>query len=353
MKYNSSHIRTEATQIKKNIEQNRKIPKACTLTSGAVLSPYSVSYLMAKIIQGNFKKSEVELAEVIVYNADRHKDTINEQVKKDDYLKMIDNFISFCKEHRRVPAYITTQKSRIKVSFELFMYGLAKIIVFHQENKHLPNYCTFTKGFVSDTSTSNKTVKKESSKSTSSKGKATKENNCTNPYKSKPYTTKQGCDELGQNTKTWCALSALQKILRKFGINVSQKELARAAGSTSAGTSHQGIETAVAYVAKKYGVRLTCKWYSFQELGWEGIGKIMCQPNKDLLYHLCYRLLYGHYEKAAELNTKTGMMKIMNSLGNKCSNGCFCGYIENRSTTEQKKYMNAISQKSILVITKG
>lgn len=351
-KYKKDLIIKESGEIKSFMERNKKIPKTCNL-GGVILSPYSVSYLMAKSIQDKFKSSDYGLANVIVYNDKMLSDTIDEKVDKSDYMMMVNNFISFCNKYRRVPRYITTQKSHTKVSFELFLYCLSKIIVFHQNNKSLPNYCTFTKGFVSDTSTSNKTVKKESSKSTSSKGKATKENNCTNPYKSKPYTTKQGCDELGQNTKTWCALSALQKILRKFGINVSQKELARAAGTTSAGTSHQGIETAVAYVAKKYGVRLTCKWYSFQELGWEGIGKIMCQPNKDLLYHLCYRLLYGHYEKAAELNTKTGMMKIMNSLGNKCSNGCFCGYIENRSTTEQKKYMNAISQKSILVITKG
>ena len=349
MKVKKNIILTEASQIKSFMEKYKKIPKACTLSDGTVLSPYSTSYLIANLIK-NINSSNITLSNVIIYNAEKHNDTISEKVMKDDYLAMVNNFIDFCNKNRRVPAFITTTKSKTKVSFELFLYCISKIIVFYQENQYLPNYCTFNKADLQNNATSTKTNKNSNSQSTSSKANT---NNCTNPYKSVPYTTKQGCDELGQNTNYYCGVSALQKCLRKLGINISQKTLASWAGTTSKGTDHHGLETAIAMAAKTHNVKLSCKWYNYNELGLEGVAKIMCQSNKDVLWHLLYRLEYGHYEKVAEINTKTGMLKVMNSLGNKCSNGCFCGYIESRTAANQKSYCSGISQKSILVITKG
>lgn len=351
MKIKKQHIIIEASQIRSFMEKNKKIPRACSLVDGTILSPYSMSYLLAKLVSDP-KQEKVNLVNVIIYHpSKKHDDTItNEDVLKDDYLVMVRNFLSFCEKNHRVPRFITTQKSQTKVSFELFMYCLAKIIVFYQEKGYLPNYCNFNKGFNAVKQTSNKTVQKEVKKSTSNSKKT---NNCTNPYKSVPYTTKQGCEELGQNTNYYCSVSALQKCLRKFGIKISQKTLAEVAGVTTKGVGHPGIETAIAYVAKKYNIKLSCKWYNYSELGLEGVAKILCQPNKDVLWHLCYRLEYGHYEKVAEINTKTQILKVMNSLGNKCSSGCFCGYIEDRTNANQRLYCNSISQKSILVITKG
>ena len=343
MKVKKNIILLESSQIKEYIEKNKKIPRACTLSDGTVLSPYSTSYLIAKLIN-NINSSQISLTNVIVYNADKHTDTINEKVMKDDYLFMIQNFLNYCVDHKRVPSYITTRKSKAKVSFELFMYCIAKIANFYKQNNALPTYCEFKKTDLQNTKTTKQTVKNNSSQSIAT---------CTNPYKSTPYTKKQGCDELGQNTNYYCAVSALQKCLYKFGIKISQKTLAQWAGTTSKGTDHQGIETAVAMAAKTHNVKLSCKWYNFSDLGLEGVAKILCQPNKDVLWHLLYRLEYGHYEKAAEINTNTKMLKVMNSLGNKCSNGCFCGYIEDRTLASQKSYCSGISQKSILVITKG
>ena len=349
MKVKKNIILLEAKQIKDYIEKNKKIPRACTLSDGTVLSPYSTSYLIAKLIN-NINSSQISLTNVIVYNADKHTDTINEKVVKEDYLFMITNFLNFCVDHKRVPSYITTKKSKVKVSFELFMYCIAKIANFYKENKVLPNYCEFKKSDLQNTANNANTNKNSNSQSTSTSKNS---NNCTNPYKSVPYTTKQGCEELGQNTNYYCSVSALQKCLRKFGIKISQKTLAEVAGVTTKGVGHPGIETAIAYVAKKYNIKLSCKWYNYSELGLEGVAKILCQPNKDVLWHLCYRLEYGHYEKVAEINTKTQILKVMNSLGNKCSSGCFCGYIEDRTNANQRLYCNSISQKSILVITKG
>ena len=336
----------EAGQIKSFIESNKKIPLACNL-DGVVLSPYSVSYLMAKVIRDKFKSSSYGLEDVIIYNAGKINDTINEKVDRSDYLVMVDNFISFCNKNHRVPAFITTQKSKTKVSFELFMYCLAKIIVFHQENKYLPNYCTFNKGFSSNNASSTKTVKKETSKSTST-------NKNTKTFNSSPHPTKKGCGGMGQDTSYYCGVSALQKCLFKFGItDFSQKTLASWAGTTQAGTSHQGLATAVAMVNKKKGTKIKITEKNFSDIGWEGVGKILANPKQDIIFHNCYRLKYGHYEVCNQVNLTNNVEKVLNSLGDKCTNTCYCGYVENRTASEFKKYMAGISQKSLIILTKG
>ena len=340
--YKKTSILTEAKQIKTFIETYKKIPSACTLDNGVRLSPYSLSYLMSELIS-NPKKTDYTLRAVIKYNTQTHKDTINEKVYLTDYQAMIKNFIQYCEEHKRVPAYITTIKSKTKVSFELYMYCLSKIIVYYQNNNTLPNYCLFNKSDIQNTKSNTSNNNKPANSSTL---------NCTNPYKSIPYNTKQGCDAMGQNTSYYCGVSALQKVLYKFGINVSQKTLAEVSGTTTNGVGHQGLRTAIAWVSKKYHVKLKVQEYNFSDLGIEKIAKLICKPNVDAIWHLSYRNRYGHYEKVKSINLKTNTLEVINSLGTKCTNTCYCGYIETRSLAVQKQYINGISQKSIILITK-
>ena len=333
------YVIKEASQIKSFYEKNRKMPLTNKYSDGKILSIYSTSYLMANLIK-NFNSKDIKLIDIIKYNQNTYKDTINEKVVKEDYLEMINNFLNYCKENKRVPTYITTQKSKTKVSFELFVYCLSKIIVYYAENKALPNYCIFNKADLQSAQSNNKTPTKNPVKST-----------CTNPYKSLPINTNKGCDAMGQNTSYYCGVSALQKVLYKFGIKISQKELASVAGTTTSGTSHQGIRTAVEYVARKHKVKLTVKEYNFSELGFEKLGKLICQPNRDAIVHLYYRLKYGHYEKIRSIDMTKKQLEVVNSLGNKCGS-CYCGYIEERSFNAEKSYISGIGQKSIILITK-
>lgn len=328
------HIITEAKQIKTYIEKNRKMPTTNTYTDGSVYSIYTTSYLMANLIK-NWNNKDIAKTEVRIYNKTKYKDTINEKILKDDYLKMIDKFLEYCKLNKRVPTYIISIKSNTKVSFELFVYCLSKIIVFYDTNKSLPNYCHFNKEDLQ--------IKKNVDIKTS---------NCTNPYMSLPIDITRGCDGLGQNTSYYCGVCALQKVLRKFGIKISQKDLAKYAGTTSKGTTHQGLRTAIEYVGRKKGVKFKVKEYSFSELGFEKLAKMICKPNVDAITHLYYRLQYGHYEKIRSIDLKKKEVSVVNSLGNKCAKGCFCGYIETRSFAIEEQYFKGISQKSIILITK-
>ena len=76
----------------------------------------------------------------------------------------------------------------------------------------------------------------------------------------------------------------------------------------------------------------------------------------DLLYHIiadrAYRNKFGHYEVIQEINTNNNTVKVLNSLGNKCSSISYCGYIETRSFQTFNSYIAGISQKSIAILTK-
>lgn len=332
------YIITEAKQIKQYVEQHKKIPLTNQYTDGKILSIYTTSTLLSQLIS-NWNKSSIDPITVIIYDNKKITDTINEKVFKDDYLKMINNFVSYCKEHRRVPTYITTQKSKVKVSFELFTYCLSKIVVYLAKNGTYPNYCLFNKSDLSNNKTTAKPSKNNSSQSTST---------CTNPINSK-----SGCDAMGQNNSWYCGVSALQKCLYKLGIkDVTQKQLASVCGTTTAGTSHNGIRTGVAWASKKYNVKLSIKEDYFSNYTLKQLHDILCNKNKAIICHSLYRGKYGHYEswKSVDVNNKT--IDVINSLGTKCSYGCYCGYIEKRAYNTQKQYCNGISQKSLLIITK-
>ncbi|SFL34973.1 hypothetical protein SAMN02910297_00645 [Methanobrevibacter olleyae] len=231
------------------------------------------------------------------------------------------------------------------------MYCLSKIIIFYKENNSLANYCNFNKSFTTNNkkaTTNTKNVIK-----TSVSASTNKKTNNSKVFNSRPHPTKQGCGGMGQDTSYYCGVSALQKCLYKFGISdFSQKTLAEWAGTTTSGTSHQGIRTAVAMVNKKKGIKIKITEKYFSEIGWEGVGKILANPNKDIIFHNCYRLKYGHYEVVNQVNLANNVEKVLNSLGNKCTSSCYCGYVENRAANEFQKYMSAISQKSLIILTK-
>ena len=367
MKIQKTSITTEAKQIQTFIEKNHKIPLACTLSDGTILSPYSVTYLMAKLIK-NWNTNNIPLSDVIRYNAEKHNDTINEKVMKEDYLFMITNFLNFCHDNKRVPSYITTKKSKVKVSFELFMYCLAKIVVFYQQNHYLPNYCTFNKADLQNTKTSTTTAKKTVAKSTSTKAKVT--NIAKTRYVSQPHWLIEGCNKLGQCTKYYCGVHIIIQMLKKFGINgYTEKKLASFAATTTNGTSHNGILTAIAQVSKQTGIKLTSKWVNFSDMGktdeerFKAIGKLLEDPNTAVAWHIGYvdggesteGTIIGHYEGLDIINLHTKYVRALNSLGKKKADGSYTGRLQDRKMNVQAHYARKTpgNQPAILIVKKG
>ena len=356
-KHTKQVIITEATQIKNYIETNKKIPISCKLSDGVIVSPYGISYLMACCIKDNFKSAYYPLTSVVQYNTTKHNDTIqNEKVTRAEYLIMIDNFIKYCIENKRVPSYITTRSSKTKVSFELFLYCLSKIVVYYQNNKTLPNTCTFNKGFIANTGTTTQTVKNKNSQSTSTS------KNCTNPYTSTPHYLESGCNKLGQCTSYYCGPHSIHQAIRKFGITkYTEKQIAAWCGTTTSGTDHNGINTAIAKISKETGIKLTVQWKNFSDMGntieerFQNIAKLLCQPNKAILWHILYDGKYGHYEVLDKINTKTKYVRALNSLGIRKRDGSYPGYPQDRTYNLQAGYARNTpgGQKALCIITKG
>ena len=165
-----------------------------------------------------------------------------------------------------------------------------------------------------------------------------------------------GCS--GQVSSVHCADHCIKQILRRFGITkYDEWTIGKYAGTTSAGTSHAGIETAVAKIAQLEGINLKVEWKNFSDLGssskerWRKYGDLMTDDNKGVFHHELYRNQYGHYSVLKQVNINSMSLIVQNSLGSRCGSG-YCGYMENRSTNTQERYLRGISQKSICIITK-
>ena len=170
---------------------------------------------------------------------------------------------------------------------------------------------------------------------------------------------KSGGNCLGQITGYHCGPHSIKQCLRHFGITgYSESTIGGYAGTTSAGTGHAGLETAIAKIAKNEGIKLKVEWFNFSDLGnnnkerFKKYGELMSSKDKAVFWHELYRNQFGHYSLPKTVNTNNSNLTIANSLGSKCNSPAYCGYFENRSFSTQISYFNGISQKSICVITK-
>lgn len=304
MKYET--IVDKAKNIKEGVETNYKPPFSTPV------------YYIAKAV---LKHDKNDVGNIKVDMANKSSgNTINDYIYKTDYLDMAKRFTLFVESENQLPNWIAWKKYKVKVSDYVYMFS--RILVYFDEHNELPAKVKVDSG----------AFKKP-------------------VLKKYGHATKSGCDNRGQNNSVYCGPHSMQECIRNLtGKVISQSQLASWAGTGSGGTDHYGIETAIAMAAKKLGVKLSCKWYNFSDLGWSGIRKIINSNNQDCIIHNLYRDQWGHYETINEVNDN---INVQNSLGDYCSNGCYCGYIEYRTKSEFESYIYGISQKSVLVITRS
>lgn len=162
------------------------------------------------------------------------------------------------------------------------------------------------------------------------------------------YFTQQGGGYLGQRTGYTCGPhSLMQCIHRLTGEDVSEMTLASVCGTTTDGTDHEGLATGLAWFNREYGYNLKMEWKNFSEVGFEGTQEII--DTGACFHHINYRDQYGHYEVPKW--TGGNPIYVLNSLGDNCGDG-YCGYIEERSRSTHRSYINGISQKSVCIITR-
>lgn len=330
MAISANDIKTMASVMKTYIEKNKTFP-ASAKVNGKKYTYGQVAYILAYAVNNLGKSAEV----FTVKNASGATgDTINENIAKDDYKDIAKRVASYIKTNKQCPNYATTKKSKKKLRPRVFIYMFARIIVWYYNNKKtLPNYANANSGYFKSTSSS-----------------STKKSGLN------AYMTSQGCSGMGQCTGYYCGCNSLQQCFyRLTGIKVAESTIASVAGTTTSGTDHDGLNTAVAWFNKKYGQNIKITWKNFSDLGssdterWKALQNYI---NKGAVFiHLYYRDQWGHYEVPKDVSSDT--CKILNSLGDSCGNGTYCGYIENRSRATEKRYIQGISQKSVAILTKG
>ena len=330
MAISANDIKTMASVMKTYIEKNKTFP-ASAKVNGKKYTYGQVAYILAYAVNNLGKSAEV----FTVKNASGATgDTINENITKDDYKDIAKRVANYIKTNKQCPNYATTKKSKKKLRPRVFIYMFARIVVwYNNHNKTLPNYANANSAY----------FKSSSSSSSSNSGL-------------KSYLTSQGCSGMGQCTGYYCGCNSLQQCFyRLTGIQVAESTIASVAGTTTSGTDHNGLNTAVAWFNKKYGKNIKITWKNFSDLGsteaarWKALQQYI--DKGAVFVHLLYRDQWGHYEVPQSVGSEN--LKILNSLGDSCGSGTYCGYIETRSKSEQRSYINGISQKSIAILTKG
>ena len=274
------------------------------------------AYYYCKCILNN--KKDVKT----VKQADATKTTgksINTRLTKSEYLKLMEKYCKWVETNKKLPNYVTIKETKIKPKiWNAYVGYLFKV---YYETGKLP---------------ANQTIKSDI---------------YINKNKKYGHSTTAGCDNMGQNNGYYCGCHSLQEVFRNlYNIVVPQSTIASWCGTTEDGTSHDGLNTGVAIFNQKYNKNLKVSWKNFSDLGWNGIKKIIESNNQDCIIHNLYRNQWGHYEV---VNNVSSNINVQNSLGDKCDAGCYSGYIEYRTQSEYYSYISGISQKSIMILTKG
>ena len=352
----ATNIKKMAEKVKAHVEKKKKIP-ATVKIDGKEYTYGQVAYILTHSINSMGKSAQVfKVKDAKTPTGDN----VDEKLKQDDYKDTAKRIATFIKKNKQCPNYASTLKSKKKLRPKVFIYMYARAIVYYYEhNKTLPTKLrTLSSVFGNVTS-------KTAATTTTSKSDTKTDSNCKNPYTSTPHFLNQGSGYLGQTTPYRCGPHSLMQGFRKFGWDLSEATLADVAGTTTAGTDHAGLETAVAWVSKQKGVKLTSTWMNFSELGsndterYKAVGKIACKPNKFVLFHIGYEdsgedtgdEVFGHYEMCDKFNVDTKYVRVLNSLGSREGNGYY-GHLQDRSFSLQSHYISNISQKSVLVVTK-
>ncbi len=126
-----------------------------------------------------------------------------------------------------------------------------------------------------------------------------------------------------QDTDHTCGPSSLQMALSALGCNATESELAKAAGTLSSGTSHDGMRKAVAYAAKKCKKNFSLQFKYFRDIGWDGVIKhiqaggevvihVVTRPglDTDVNGRIIWKRAYGHYVYLVGVNKAKGQVRI-------------------------------------------
>lgn len=341
----ASNIKAIATKTKTYIDKNKKLPSTILIGDKKYTWP-QVWYILA-YATNNIGKSLTKVPNV-KKSTKATGETIHEMISQSDYKDQAKRIFQYIKQNGKTPNYVTSVKSKKKIRPRVSIDGLARVVVHYYNHKKVfaNNILFSTKRFANSTP---------------------KTDDCKGPrYISSPHWTQQGAGYLGQINPYNCGPHSVRQSIKKFGINISESTLASWAGTTTSGTDHDGINTAIAMAAKQAGVKIDVEWVNFSSLGsndaarFKALGELLCQKNVAALLHILYSgegKYYdpddecGHYEPLDRVNTETKYVRALNSLGSRDGYGYY-GHLQDRTFNLEAQYISGISQKSVCILRK-
>ena len=89
-----------------------------------------------------------------------------------------------------------------------------------------------------------------------------------------------------QSTNYYCAeVSIMQAVYELYGKDLSQRQIAEWAGTTTNGTSHSGINSAIKKINDVYKLNMSIEWFNFSDIGWDKLAQYVKNPNVAIIIH--------------------------------------------------------------------
>lgn len=320
---------TLAKQITDYVQKNKKMPKLLKIDGVG----YNQNHMAYRLAYGVCN----ELKDAKPFHIDNAKDPkgnkLNHKIYRGSYVKFAKNYCKFVETHKQTPNYVSFEGKKIAVI--LFIYEMARIVNRYRQDKEIPLYCTFDSAHVRGTTTQQENKDKK---------EITKDGWYWNPR------CLMGGEEK-QYTTYYCAdVTIMQICYELFGLDLSQSWIASIAGTTTLGTSHEGINQALSTIAKKYGYKIDIEWKSFDDVGWKQLAEYVASPKVGIgIHHMWhndndYNDMGGHYTTCRGINLKKHIFQEIYSLSG--------ASLKNRSFKYMEDTMNEISQPSVLIVTR-
>lgn len=134
----ANEIKSLANGLKEYIEKNKKFPTKYTLNN-KTYTYGQIAYILSYHINNLNKSCEVfKVAGAEHSNGDK----VKEDIYADDYKDIAKRTSDWIKKNKMCPNYATTKKSKKRLRPRVFIYMMARIIVYYYKNNRLPNYAT-------------------------------------------------------------------------------------------------------------------------------------------------------------------------------------------------------------------
>ena len=138
-KISANDIKNLAVAVKKYIETNKKLPSAVTVNGKKYTWP-QMAYIFSFAVDNPGKA----LSLISVKAAEKSSgDIVNEKIYTDDYKDIAKRTYNWIKSNKQCPNYASTKKSKKHLRPRVFIYMMARIIVYYYaHDKTLPKYAT-------------------------------------------------------------------------------------------------------------------------------------------------------------------------------------------------------------------